>query len=196
MITKHRVSNDISTRVETDAAPPLIHLRERENTFHKVTEARSGERTNIGDVFDAPPPYLPVHTKTNVENYKKYGGGFSFVSACWHLPSPGASAGFTLACPPPPLSTVALNPSTETRGRSRRSRTHRPFRIMAVSPLSSRCWHLPSTGGLAYFLLDSHPPPPSTVAPAPYPETRGRSIIRRTPRPCCLLIFTLAWRRQ
>ena len=115
---------------------------------------------------------------------------------CWHLPSPGASAGFTLACPPPPLSTVALNPSTETRGRSRISRTHRPFRIMAVSPLSSRCWHLPSTGGLAYFLLDSHPPPPSTVVPAPYPETRGRSIIRRTPRPCCLLIFTLAWRRQ
>ena len=51
-------------------------------------------------------------------------------------------------------------------------------------------------GGLAYFPLDSHPPPPSTVVPAPYPETRGRSIIRRTPRPCCLLIFTLAWRRQ
>ena len=94
MIIKHRVSNDISMRVETDAAPPLIHLRERENTFHKVTEARSRERTNIGDVFDAPPPYLPVHTNTNVENYKKYGGGFSFVSALLAPPKSGGVGGF------------------------------------------------------------------------------------------------------
>ena len=32
--------------------------------------------------------------------------------------------------------------------------------MTAVSPLSPRCWHLPSPGGSADFPLDCTPPPP------------------------------------
>ena len=48
---------------------------------HKGTDDRSGERTNIGVVFDASPPALPIHTKTNNENNKKDDSGFSFIAA-------------------------------------------------------------------------------------------------------------------
>ena len=44
-------------------------------------------------------------------------------------------------------------------------------RMKAVYPLKPRCWHLPSLGGSAYFHLACLPPPPSTLAPDPSPET-------------------------
>ena len=69
MITKHIVSNNIAMRGETDVPPLLFCLREKENIDHKVTETRSGKRTNIGVMLDAPPPALPVHTNANVKNY-------------------------------------------------------------------------------------------------------------------------------
>ena len=81
MITKYRVSNKIVMRGETDVAPPLLHLMEKENTAHKGTETRCGEITNIGVVFDAPPPALPIHTNTNGKNYKKDYCVFSFLAA-------------------------------------------------------------------------------------------------------------------
>ena len=69
-------------------------------------------------------------------------------------------------------------------------------RMIAVSPLTPRCWHLPSTGGSANFTLARPPHPPSAAAPAPSPETRGSKRRRRTPCPCRLLIFTLdCWRQ-
>ena len=70
MITKQRVSNDIAIRGETEVAPPQLRLREKENIAHRVTEARSWDRTNIGVMFDSPLPEFPVHTKTNGKNYK------------------------------------------------------------------------------------------------------------------------------
>ena len=70
MITRHRVSDDIAVRGETDMALPLLRLREKENISHKGTESMSGDRTNLGVFFDAPPPALPIHTKTNGKNYK------------------------------------------------------------------------------------------------------------------------------
>ena len=53
MITKHRVSNVIVMIGETDAALPLICLRDKENTSHKRKEAKYRDKTNIGVVFDA-----------------------------------------------------------------------------------------------------------------------------------------------
>ena len=70
MITKQRISNYIAMRVVTDVAPPLLRQRKKENIAHKGTEVSSGKISNIGIVFDAPPPSLPVHKKTNSENYK------------------------------------------------------------------------------------------------------------------------------
>ena len=70
MITKHRVSNDISMRGEMDVAPPMLRIREKENTAHKGTEARSGIITNIRVVFDAPTQVLPVNKNTNSEKCK------------------------------------------------------------------------------------------------------------------------------
>ena len=49
--------------------PWRIHITEKENITHKVTEARSGDATNVGVVFDVPPQALPVHTKINGKNY-------------------------------------------------------------------------------------------------------------------------------
>ena len=68
MITKHRVSNDIAMRGETDMAPPLLHIREKENIPHKETKARSSDSKNIGVVFDAPLPDLTVHTRNKGKN--------------------------------------------------------------------------------------------------------------------------------
>ena len=59
MITKHSISNEILTRGETDAAPPPLRLREKEKSL-KGSEARYGERTNRGFLFDYPPPAMPV----------------------------------------------------------------------------------------------------------------------------------------
>ena len=81
MITKPRVYNDISMRGEMDAEIRLLRIMEKENNAHKGTYARSGEITNIGVVFDAPPLALPVHTNTNGKNYKNDDGSLSFVSA-------------------------------------------------------------------------------------------------------------------
>ena len=53
-----------------DLAPSMLRLREKENTAHKGTEARSGIITNIGVVFDAPTQVLPVNTNTNSEKCK------------------------------------------------------------------------------------------------------------------------------
>ena len=55
---------------EPDVAPPLLRLREKENISHKVTEARSRDRKNIGVMLDAPTPALSIHTNTNGKNYK------------------------------------------------------------------------------------------------------------------------------
>ena len=115
---------------------------------------------------------------------------------CWHFPSLGGSADFTLARRTLPPSRVALAPYPETREWRRRRRTPRLCQITAVSPLSLHFWHLPSLGGIGNVFSDSRPPPPSTVSPAPYPETRGRSRSRRTPRPYRLLIFSLVRWRQ
>ena len=53
-----------------DVAPPMLRIREKENTAHKGTEARSGIITNIGVVFDAPTQVLPVNKNTNSEKCK------------------------------------------------------------------------------------------------------------------------------
>ena len=111
MITKHIFSNDISMRGETSAAPPPLHLREKENTSHKGTEARSGDRTNIGVLFDAPSLALPVPT-----NIKGMIAVSTLLLRCWHLTSPGESEYFTLDRSPPPPSTVSPVPSPETIG--------------------------------------------------------------------------------
>ena len=153
MITKHIVSNDIAIRGETDAAPHLICLREKENTFHKGTEARSSYRTNSGVMFDAPPPTWPVHAKTNRKTIKRMTSVYPLLLRCCHLPSPGGLTGFTLACPVPPKSTVAPAPSPETMGRRRIRRTPFPYQIMVVSPWSPRCWNLPSSGGGGGFFF-------------------------------------------
>ena len=50
---------------EPDVAPPLLRLREKENISHKVTEARSRDRKNIGVMLDAPTPALSIHTNTD-----------------------------------------------------------------------------------------------------------------------------------
>ena len=99
------------------------------NISHKGTESRSGDRTYIGVVFDAPPPDFIVHIKTNEK------------------------------------------------------------KTTAVSPLSLRCWNLPTWGGSADFPLTPPLPPPSTVAPSLYTETTGRRRRWRTPYPRWLLIF-------
>ena len=70
MITKHRVSNDIAMRDETDVAPLLLCLKDKKNTAHKQTETSPRDRKNIGVVFDALLPDFPIHTKTNGEKYK------------------------------------------------------------------------------------------------------------------------------
>ena len=85
----------------------------------------------------------------------------------------GGLAGFPLACPPPPLSTVSPDPYIETRERRIRSRTSHSCGIMGISPLLLHFWHFPSTGGSEDFPLACPPPPLSTVSPALSPETRG-----------------------
>ena len=70
MITKHRVSNDIVVMGETDVAPPLLRIREKENVYHNGTDASSSDITNIGVVFDAPQTALNIHTKNNGRKYK------------------------------------------------------------------------------------------------------------------------------
>ena len=68
MITKHRVSNVIALRGETDVAPAILHLSDKENIDHKGMEVRYGDRKNIGAVFDAPQSALPVPTNINGKN--------------------------------------------------------------------------------------------------------------------------------
>ena len=97
MITKHRVSNEILMKGETDVVPPPLRLRKKENTAHRLTEARSWYRTNIGVVFDAPPPALPVHTNTNGKNYKKDDRGFSVLAADFYFGPSAAMAPAVIA---------------------------------------------------------------------------------------------------
>ena len=93
--------------------------------------------------------------------------------------------GFVFDAPPP-----ALPVPTNTNGKNNK-------RMKEVSTLVPRCWHLPSLGGSEDSPLASPPPPPSTVAPSLYLETRGKRIRRRTPYPLRLIIFPLArWRQQ
>ena len=114
----------------------------------------------------------------------------------WHLTSPGGVADSPLDCRPLPLSTVSPDLPPETRWQRRRRGVPCPFRITEVPPLLPRYWRLPIPGGSADFPLASPPPPTSTVSPAPSSETRERSRSRRTPRPCRLIIFSLARWRQ
>ena len=104
-------------RGDTEVAPPLIRLREKENTSHMGMKARSGDRKNIGVMFDTPLPALPVHTNTNSETINRTTTVYPLLLYCWHLPSQGGLADFTLDCPPTPPSTVSTDPSPETRGR-------------------------------------------------------------------------------
>ena len=56
---------------------------------------------------------------------------------CWHLSSPGGSAGFPLDNTLPPPSTVAPDPSPYTRGHSIRRSTPRPRQLL-IFPLGRR----------------------------------------------------------
>ena len=124
-------------RGETEAAPPPLCIREKWNTAHKVTDARSGDRTNIGVMFDAPPPAFPFLTNTNGKNYQKDDGGFYFVTALLEPPNYGGSEYFPLARPPPLISTTELAPYTETRGKRISRRTPRLHRLLLFT---LACW--------------------------------------------------------
>ena len=100
-------------------------------------EARSGDTTKIYFVFDSLPTALPIPTNTNSKNNKIMVVVYPLKLCCWHLPSTGGLAYFPTDRPPSPPSMVSPDLSPDTKGRRRRSRTHRPRRILNF-PLA--CW--------------------------------------------------------
>ena len=103
------------------------------NNAHKGTEVWSGYRTKRGFMFDSTLPALPVPTKTNRKNNKKYDGSFSYGAALLLPPKSGGVEHFPLAHPPPQSSMVVLSPLMDTRGRRRQRRTPCPLQLPIIS---------------------------------------------------------------
>ena len=137
MITKHIISNEISTRGEKDTALPPLRLMEKEKMLTREKRPGTGIEPREGSCLKSDRHNRPSPQILTTKMIKRTTAVSPLAPRCWHLPSPGESEDFNLARPPPPPTTVTPAPSPDTRGRRRRRRTPCPLWLM-LFPLARR----------------------------------------------------------